>query len=245
MKTDSKKGSSLAVVICISAFFLAFALAILYTAGMLMSQANQRLRQERCYQLAKSFAEALGEELKRYDKPEDAPDKSFYKYACKFLEGVYGEYDPDHPEATVFHYTAAMPEGEDAAPYGEIRVVLYKEANQEEEGVMSGSLSFAQDPGNIINEKFLRYIFTVEVTANADGMSYSYQSEYRQMAVYKVEFRCQNRIVVWNAGDNQWHYEVLDGATVSESNGDIQYTFQPDQIVSCEFADAVYAEEEP
>ena len=244
MKTESQKGSSLAVVICISALFLAFALAMLYTAGLLLSQANQRLRQERSYQLAQSFAKALGEELKRYQKPEEAPEKTFYTYACQFLDGVYGEYDPDHPEATVFHYTAAMPEGEDAAPYGEIRVVLYKEANQEQEGSMSGVLSPAEGPDAIINERILRYVFTVEVTAKVDGASYSYRTEYRQMAVYEAEFQCGDRVVVWNKDDNQWHYEASLGTPVLEQDGDIRYTFQPGQIKRCEFADAVYVGEE-
>ena len=94
-----KNGSTLVVVVCVSAFLMAFALAMLYTAGLLLSRANRRLEQERSYQLAQSFAQVLDQELKAdYDKPENAPEKSFYRYVYNFLEGRYGEYDPDHPD---------------------------------------------------------------------------------------------------------------------------------------------------
>ena len=113
-REESKKGSTLVIVVCVSAFLMAFALAMLYTAGLLLSRANRRLEQERSYQLAQSFANVLEQELKAdYDKPENAPEKSFYRYVYQFLEGRYGEYDPDHKDETIFHYTAALPDGVD------------------------------------------------------------------------------------------------------------------------------------
>ena len=131
-KTGDKNGSTLVIVVCISALLMAFALAMLYTAGLLLARAHRRLEQERSYQLAQSFAKVLEEELKAdYDKPENAPEKSFYRYVDNFLEGRYGEYDPDHPDETIFHYTAALPEGVDTEKYGTIKVVMYKEANQD------------------------------------------------------------------------------------------------------------------
>ena len=50
------------IVVCVMYFF-AFAAAILYTAGMLTAQSNQRLKEERCYQLAKSYSDVLKNEL--------------------------------------------------------------------------------------------------------------------------------------------------------------------------------------
>ena len=50
MKSSSikaREGSSLAIVICVSAFLMAFALAMLYAAGLSVSRANRRLEQER------------------------------------------------------------------------------------------------------------------------------------------------------------------------------------------------------
>ena len=35
LKANEKKGVSMAVVLCVSAFFIAFAAAILYTAGLM------------------------------------------------------------------------------------------------------------------------------------------------------------------------------------------------------------------
>ena len=51
-RVESKKGSTLVIVVCVSAFLMAFALAMLYTSGLLLSRANRRLEQERSYQLA-------------------------------------------------------------------------------------------------------------------------------------------------------------------------------------------------
>ena len=66
LRQQKKNGISMAVVLCVSAFFVAFAAAILYTAGMLTAQSNLRLKQERCSQLAKSAADVLDQELQKY-----------------------------------------------------------------------------------------------------------------------------------------------------------------------------------
>ena len=68
LRANAKNGISMALVLCVSAFFIAFAAAILYTAGMLTAQSNQRLKEERCYQLAKSYSDVLKNELTKYDK---------------------------------------------------------------------------------------------------------------------------------------------------------------------------------
>ena len=57
LKENQNKGVSLAIVLCVSAFFVAFAAAILYTAGILTSASTERLSEERVYQLAKSYSE--------------------------------------------------------------------------------------------------------------------------------------------------------------------------------------------
>ena len=64
LKANGKKGVSMALVLCISAFFMAFAAAILYTAGVVTAQSTHRLEEERCYRLAKSYAEVLGPDIR-------------------------------------------------------------------------------------------------------------------------------------------------------------------------------------
>ena len=91
LRANAKNGISMALVLCVSAFFIAFAAAILYTAGMLTAQSNQRLKEERCYQLAKSYSDVLKNELTKYDKKytddgSTVGDGTFYAFANKFLD---------------------------------------------------------------------------------------------------------------------------------------------------------------
>ena len=74
----------MAIVLCVSAFFLAFAAAIVYTAGLLTAEANERLEQERCYQLAKSYAKVLDTELTSYTRKTEENSTTFYGFASRF-----------------------------------------------------------------------------------------------------------------------------------------------------------------
>lgn len=228
----SREGASLVIVICASALLMAFALAMVYTGGLLMARANRRLEQERCYQLARSFADVLDAELTAYMDPKSAPDDSFYKYVCNFLKGSYGEYDPEHPEETIFHYTAGSADGMDPEKYGSIRVVLYKEASQEEETITSGDIDVTKSSEEVAKHKevqFQRYIFTVEIIATLRDESYNYQVEYRQKAGYEVEYRYKGETVKWNETDNKWHKVSITGdAVITETNDTIQYKFLTD-----------------
>ena len=113
LKENRKKGISMAIVLCVSAFFLAFAAAIVYTAGLLTAEANERLEQERCYQLAKSYAKVLDTELTSYTRKTEENSTTFYGFASRFLDGRYAEYDPGNQDNTVFYYqpvAASMPD---------------------------------------------------------------------------------------------------------------------------------------
>ncbi len=247
VRKHSRQGTSLVLVICASAFLLAFALAMVYTASLMMARANRRLEQERCYQLAKSFAEVLDAELGKYTDPKDTnAEESFYLYACKFLEGDYGEYDPDHPEETVFHYTAGVTDVDEN--YGSVRVVLYKEVNQdpEEEIHPEGEIDNSEEKVDGLKDaKLQRYIFTVEVIATLDGISHHYKTEYRQNATYDVEFS-HNGILIYWGDDDQWHtvsgtggkYEVPAGDKIS-----YRYKTDSDNIKACSFEKAYGAAE--
>ena len=86
LKENRKKGISMAIVLCVSAFFLAFAAAIVYTAGLLTAEANERLEQERCYQLAKSYAKVLDTELTSYTR-KNRRKQYYLLWICQSFSG--------------------------------------------------------------------------------------------------------------------------------------------------------------
>ena len=67
LKLNRRSGVAMVLVLCVSAFFVAFAAAMVYAAGMVTAQSNQRLKEERCYQLAKSYGKVLTNELSKYE----------------------------------------------------------------------------------------------------------------------------------------------------------------------------------
>ncbi len=234
-------GTSIVIVTCISALILAFALALTHLSGLLLARAGQKIAQERSRQLAESFAGVLDRELKLYEIPGSAPGDSFYRYACQFLEGRYGEYDPDQPDATVFHYTAASP-SVSADSYGQIRVAIYKEAGEEQEDAMTGEISADQADWAVSN-RFQRYLFTVEVTAEADGVSWRCRTEYRQMASYDVIFRHGGQRIVWDAAGGTFRLYSLTGEPYTVPDGEMiryEYRTDSDGITGCRFEEAVW-----
>lgn len=248
----TKQGASLVIVICIAALLMSFALSMLYTASLLLSRANRRLEQERSYQLAQSFAQVLHTELTgrgyETEKPAEAPPNSFYSYACKFLDGTYGEYDPDHADETIFHYTGANADytgiaSGDEEKYGSIMVRLFKEANQEEEKMegdisISGGSSYQDLVKDIVSSKIHRYDFTVEVAAEQDGVSYSYDTEYRQMVTYEAVFTMAGGGALYYDEDGNLHQGSQTGQLVESGDVHYQYNTTSDGILKCEFEKA-------
>ena len=220
----AREGTSLVIVTCICAFLAAFALAMIYGAGLMLSRSGRRLEQEQSYQLARSFAEVLEVELTKYDTYDSASEKSFYRYAVNFLEGQYGEYDPDYLDETIFHYTVGeTPEGVDEDDYGTIRVALYKETGEEAEE-MTGFVSSDAPIDDILTNPVQRYLFTVEVTARTKDASFHYRTEYRQTAVYETRFTYEGRPVVKT--DSGWHYDNASGTACDfDTPVQIQYEY--------------------
>ena len=153
LRANAKNGISMALVLCVSAFFIAFAAAILYTAGMLTAQSNQRLKEERCYQLAKSYSDVLKNELTKYDKKytddgSTVGDGTFYAFANKFLDDEkYLEYNSDYKDSTKYNFVEDGSNLSDISSsplsdkgYGNISVTLKKEQNSDEnvDEIMSG-----------------------------------------------------------------------------------------------------------
>lgn len=252
----AREGSSLIIVICVSAFLAAFALAMLYTASLSLSRANRRIEQERSYQLARSFSEMLEKELVRYrylgnsfaPAPGDpeynadliAPsgDNTFYEYVVKFLEGQYGEYDPAHPDETIFHFTAAEPSGTvDENAYGTVRAALYKEA-AEDRDELTGTIDPDADLTDINTKPIQRYTFIVEVTVEVDGTAYVYQTKYRQMVKYDVRFTYgPTKTPVVKVG-NVWHEGSASGTVITIPSGEVieyEYLGGENNIKLCTF----------
>lgn len=237
-KVKPRQGASLVIVVCASAFLVAFALAMVYTAGLLLSQANRRLDQERSRQLARSYARVLEAELQKGGNPNDASKKAtFYRFACNFLENEgYADYNPDHPDTTVYHYrvktNTAGPE------YGTVTVALYKESDWEG-GRITGEISDGSsdpswDPLVAVAGSVQHATLTVEVTVRVDDMSYSYSTVYDQKAHYiddAVTFTAAGGdILKWNGSANRWEY--LNGTHYPAGAGEsIYYEVKPGLVM--------------
>ena len=216
------------------AFLLFFSLALVYTAGLLLAGAHKKVDQERCYQLASSFAGEMDRELK-------TEDSGFQKFADKFLESrAYSEYDPENP-STVYHYIAESNAGE---AYGKIKLRLHKELNEQSEDtgteILSGSLpqvagnaDFTDLVNTYKNKTFHRYVFTVEVIAESGDLSYNYATEYFREDKYKVTFSHKGTAIVWDGVS--WKVGNTAGIVYEgwkNSQEPIQYEYHVDELES-------------
>ena len=173
LRANAKNGISMALVLCVSAFFIAFAAAILYTAGMLTAQSNQRLKEERCYQLAKSYSDVLKNELTKYDKKytddgSTVGDGTFYAFANKFLDDEkYLEYNSDYKDSTKYNFVEDGSNLSDISSsplsdkgYGNISVTLKKEQNSDEnvDKILSGGEITGSSGGDYSSAILLTHI---------------------------------------------------------------------------------------
>lgn len=227
LQQNKKQGLSLAFVTCAGAFLLAFALMLIYTASAMMANANRKLAEERCYQLARSFAEVAGREL---DKPESA----FCKFANQFLDdSAYNEYHPDHPE-TVYHYTLQTEEDE---KYGGIEMRLCKEINQDNLAGLEGTIeppaagsgtNYTERIKTLQNTKFQRHLLLIEVIARQGNFMYNFTTEYYREDQYPVVFRYEDRIIVWDDVQNIWRYDNALGNECVFDSSDVKITYTYD-----------------
>lgn len=266
LQANAKKGISMALVLCVSAFFIAFAAAILYTAGMLTAQSNQRLKEERCYQLAKSYSDVLKSELTKYDNKytDDGNvtgDGSFYAFANKFLDDEkYLEYNSDYEDSTKYHFVVDGSNVSDLSQsplpekgYGNLTVTLKKEQNADEnmKRIMEGGQITGVSDGNytstidaIENTTLRQYNFTVEVTAYYEDASYTYSTEYTRAEKYRVTFQQNNNAIVWvkNATDGgSWKLGNTAGEDYQiDGNTPIVYSYLKSSPTSCKFEENTY-----
>lgn len=262
LKANAKNGISMAVVLCVSAFFIAFAAAILYTAGLVTAQSNQRLKEERCFRLAKSYAEVLTEELEKYDTRYDTNGNvtgsgTFYAFANKFLDDEkYLEYNSDYKDSTQYHFvvngtdTSELSKGTlSDQNYGNLFVTLKKEQNTEEtqenlDAITNGGTLKADESGGdytsairmLENTTVRQYILTVEVTAYYKDESYTYTTEYTRAERYPVSFTCAGQTIVWDSTSGSWREGNSGGSefTVPEGTA-IVYKYMKSSPTLCKF----------
>lgn len=256
LKDNEKKGISMVIVLCVSAFFVAFAAAILYTAGILTAQSNLRLKEERCYQLAKSYAKVLNQEL---ITPEEKTTvgMDFYAFANSFIENpLYAFFnEEDETGATKYHFFVSGTDLSDLSKspieegYGNLRVTLVKEqAGEGLEDLKSGEIpvdpsgSYDAEINRLKNIVVRQYILTVEVTAYVDEVTYTYMTEYTREEKYELKFTHNGNNILWVPGTNNglgsWKIDTTEGADyVFSGDENIKYEYQTDKVTYCKFVE--------
>ena len=255
LKANEKKGISMAVVLCVSAFFIAFAAAILYTAGLMTAQSNRRLKEERCYRLAKSYAKVLDGELKAGDSSSGT---NFYTFANSFLENsqyaVYNDETASTAEATTYKFVADgtnlddISDGKIGDGYGNLCISLAKE----QVGSTNGDLKNGEQDVNtatdytawidsLRNTVVRQYVLKVGVTAYYEDASYTYTAEYTREETYDVKFTYNGENIMWVVDENgvgNWRIGSTAGKICEfEDGGKIAYTYQTGEPLSRKFVE--------
>lgn len=172
LRENPRSGLSLIICLCACALLLGMTMSLIYAASIPMARANRKVNQERCRQLATSFAEVLDTELRQYIADDDSihyyneyetkriwPDTAakcsedgrFYNQVNDILEDVTKpNFDPEHPDATLSTFTA--PGAADSTL--EIRLKKYDGLLVAEAGTIS---RFAEDIKAENNPKFHSY----------------------------------------------------------------------------------------
>ena len=255
-KASRKSGESMAVMLCVSAFFLAFAAAILYTAGLMTAQSTERLRQERCYQLARTAAASVDQELTRADytdKNADSVANTFYKFANQFLDGTqYADYDADNePKHTQYTYLLSGSDLDNLSKgisgmegFGNLSVTLRKEKdNTAESSVVNNEITI-EDPDadftskieEIKREGVRQYSLSVDVTAYYEDVEYTYTTKYIRAETFEPTFTYEGQTIYWNETDHKWKYNSNLGQNAQLEKGKkISYTFTSSAATSSRF----------
>lgn len=237
LKENQNKGLSMVIVLCVSAFFVTFGAAIIYTAGLLTSSSTSRLKQERVYQLSKSYGEIVKKELLKYDKKEDTGAlDSLYSFANSFLDNpLYATYDGT--EDTKYHFMLESTNLNDKsksdlpANYGNLAMTLYKDRNDNEQDTLSdGSLQVKSDGSYTSQIESLKktgirqYNLYVDVIAYYEDVSYTYSYEFTREETYNLIFTYDSQTIVWDG--EHWRYGSSNGSICNPSEGSvINYTY--------------------
>ncbi len=246
LKKEKDRGVSLVIVLCVSAFFVAFAAALLYTAGLLTAQSTARLSQERLYLLAKSYSEVLNQELitPTEKQAETGGNASFYAFVNAFLDN--SQYADDVVYDFVLTEESQAQDVIKNGGYGELRVSLTRIQNGEDgantlEGTLDANESnYSGAIASLQNTTVRQYLVQVDVTATLDGDSYTYSTEYTREEKYSLSFSHNGYTIVWDG--NGWHIGNTSGQayTPNPEDGKITYKFDKSQTTSCRFIENTF-----
>ena len=256
LKASQKSGVSMAVMLCVSAFFLAFAAAILYTAGLMTAQSTERLRQERCYQLARTAAASVDQELTRADytdKNAENVANTFYKFANQFLDGTqYADYDADNdPKHTQYTYLLSGSDLDNLSKgisgmegFGNLSVTLRKEKdNTADSSVVNNEITI-EDPSadftpkieDIKQEGVRQYSLSVDITAYYEDVEYTYTTKYIRAETFEPTFTYEGQTIYWDETNHTWRKNSHVGPAVTlETGKKISYTFTTSAATSSRF----------
>ncbi len=239
-QSGSRSGVSMAIVVCIGALLLAFALAMAYTGSLMMADAGTRLEQEKVYQLAASFGQVLDEEIRKGGEQEDKtvlpPEKwsEFYRFARRFVgNSAYRDYDDTDKERTV--YTYYLEQDSLGADYGTLKIELYKQLNDSMEDE-NHTLTYGSgtDYTDLVEEirqvEHYRRTLTVKVTVTRGELQYSYETEYDCAEKLTPAFSYQGKTISWNSVSGKWvEGDTTAGSPVAITEGaEISYTYRTD-----------------
>ena len=252
LKANQNRGVTMAVMLCAGAFFIAFAAAILYAAGVMTAQSTERLKQERCYQLARTGAAVIDQELTRADytdKNDESLNNTLYRFANQFLDrSEYSDYDEDNdPERTQYNYILSdsdltkLSKNTAGEGFGNLSITLRKQKTSENDlSTLSGTISvingsdYSGQIQNIRNTAVRQYSLSVDVTAYYDDAQYTYTTEYVRAETFEPVFTYQGQTIVWD--NNQWKKQNTSGSAVDFSNGgEIQYSYNANKTTSSRF----------
>lgn len=246
LRKQKNAGVAMITLLCASAVFLALAAALTYAASSLLANANTQLRNERCYQLAKTFSEAVGKDLCVETAPP-VDEKSVYHYANSFLDDLYNLYDPDHINNTTYSYSTTVGGADAKEEYGTITVRLFKEETDTDAAggqtvllQMDGEGVLTQDSvermtvfqQNMTND----YRFSVQVTAALGKDSYRYSTRYYRMVQYAPKYTL-NDIPVFYVG-GIWSKTESGSSPVLKSelqNATIEGSYDVKKVVARKF----------
>ncbi|MBS7315663.1 MAG: hypothetical protein KIG74_04575 [Clostridiaceae bacterium] len=206
------RGAAMILVLCILAVFFALGISLLMAASSLNAAAQQKLKQEYCYELAKSFSFALRDQLDASDGDESKQVETTTVESAEntlpetiFLLTNRLDYADEAINATCFLSTGETL-GED---YGTVSVSLRKE-----EYTDAGATEDAQ------------YDCMLYITVRVEkyGTSFDYTTVYLRQIEEKTEGELQyyykGRPVAphGSLGSNSWFYLDGDKEKVKENN---------------------------
>ena len=136
--------------------------------------------------------------------------------------------------------------------FGNLRITLSKEKNSSENQTELEGGEIPVQTGSydaVIAEKqnisVRQYIFTVEVTAYFNDMTYAYSTEYTREEKYNVQFSHNGTTIVWDTDDQVWKVGNTSGNEYSFDNSDpIQYKYLTGSTTSCIFVENADIQEE-